>query len=290
VDLAAFGLSGLVQVAEGLDHPEAVTTSLDPAVLYAGGEAGQIYRIDTERRVAREIANVGAFVLGLCASGAPELLYVCAGEEILAVDPRDGSYAPYCRSVSGRALTLPNYCVLEDDGGLMATDSGDQFRGGRKGSVFRVPAGGGDGVELPLGDLAFPNGLALTSRELFVAESGTGRVLAVDRAGGATTFARFDSGVVDGLAATSDGGLVVSFFQPNRIAHLASDGRLLRSWIDPSGWGILTPTNVTFFGPHLRHLAIASLGGAEIKAMPFETSGLPLNYPRPTGGPKGWHR
>ena len=42
---------------EGLDHPEGVAWGLD-GYAYAGGEAGQIYRIDIVRGESRQIAQV----------------------------------------------------------------------------------------------------------------------------------------------------------------------------------------------------------------------------------------
>ena len=48
-----------------LDHPEGVTWGPD-GYAYAGGEAGQIYRIDVEARTYEQIATLAGFVAGLC--------------------------------------------------------------------------------------------------------------------------------------------------------------------------------------------------------------------------------
>ena len=48
--------------AEGLDHPEGLAFDAD-GILWAGGELGQIYRIDSRGRV-KEIARLGGFCLG----------------------------------------------------------------------------------------------------------------------------------------------------------------------------------------------------------------------------------
>lgn len=49
--------------ADGLDHPEGLAFDAD-GTLWAGGELGQIYRIDARGRV-REVAKLGGFNLGL---------------------------------------------------------------------------------------------------------------------------------------------------------------------------------------------------------------------------------
>ena len=47
----------------GLDHPECIAWGCD-GYAYAGGEAGQIYRIDLEKRSFEEIANIGGGFVG----------------------------------------------------------------------------------------------------------------------------------------------------------------------------------------------------------------------------------
>ena len=54
-------LHDLYVIAAPLDHPEGITTGPD-GELYAGGEAGQVYRIDRGTSEPIEIANTGGFV------------------------------------------------------------------------------------------------------------------------------------------------------------------------------------------------------------------------------------
>ena len=54
-------------LATGLDHPEGAAWGPDGA-LYAGGEAGQVYRIALDGTVA-EIANTGGFLFGVTVDG-----------------------------------------------------------------------------------------------------------------------------------------------------------------------------------------------------------------------------
>ena len=60
--------------ADGLDHPEGLALDADGR-LWAGGELGQIYRLDRRGRPT-EIARLGGFCLGLTFSRVQEF-YVC---------------------------------------------------------------------------------------------------------------------------------------------------------------------------------------------------------------------
>ena len=62
-------------LVDGLDHPEGIAWGLD-GYAYAGGEAGQLYRIDIEKREAVQLADTGGFVLGL-ALDANHNIYAC---------------------------------------------------------------------------------------------------------------------------------------------------------------------------------------------------------------------
>lgn len=61
-------------LVDGLDHPEGVCWDPGAAVVWAGGEAGQAYRIELEERRAEELdrlvcANLGRWHLALVDSG-----------------------------------------------------------------------------------------------------------------------------------------------------------------------------------------------------------------------------
>jgi uncharacterized protein YjiK len=63
--MSRLALSQLRSLANGLDHPEGVALGPDE-MLYAGGEAGQVYRIDPngggheQTRLARSISAMAA--------------------------------------------------------------------------------------------------------------------------------------------------------------------------------------------------------------------------------------
>src|SRR5262245_31766168 len=75
--------------ATGLDHPECVAFDRD-GDLWAGGEAGQVYRIDPAGKV-ETITQLGGFTGGLAFSPEDEL-FVCNPALGLVHIRRDGSH------------------------------------------------------------------------------------------------------------------------------------------------------------------------------------------------------
>ena len=67
-------LSQFTTLVDGLDHPEGVAWGAD-GNWYAGGEAGQVYRIATDGTFA-QVASTGGFVLGL-ALDANHNIFAC---------------------------------------------------------------------------------------------------------------------------------------------------------------------------------------------------------------------
>ena len=67
-------------LVDGLDHVEGIAWGLD-GYCYAGGEAGQIYRIDIERKEAVQIADTSGFILGLAIDSEPQHLCVRHGQQ-----------------------------------------------------------------------------------------------------------------------------------------------------------------------------------------------------------------
>lgn len=273
-------VADLRPLAGGLDHPEGVATGPD-GTLWAGGEAGQVYRIDPDGGGAEEIASTGGFALGLChdASGT---LYVCdAGRRaVLRVDPASGEVEVYCNSAAGTPLVAPNWPAFAPDGTLVVSDSGTESLQARDGRLLRIPPGGGDAEVVDLPPLHFPNGLAVShDGTVFLLESFTPRLSRLGPAG-LETLAEFPGRVPDGVALCADGGFVVAMYYPYHLVHVPAAGgppELLLD--DEAGIHIPMPTNVSFFGPGLTSLAIASLGGYAINAVDLPFAGAPLTYP-----------
>jgi gluconolactonase len=267
-------------VVSELDHPEGVATGPD-GLLYAGGEAGQIYKIDPTAETLEQIADTGGFVLGLALDGDGNI-YACdaARGEVVRVDARTGTVEPYCAGAGGQPLTAPNWPAFAPDGSLFVSDSGTEDLAVRDGRLFRVPPGGGDGGLVDLPPLHFPNGLAVDGDGvLYVLESFTPRLVSL-REEQVTVVAEFPDTIPDGVALTADGGFVVSCYYPFRLYHVTSEGTVETLLEDPTGITLPMPTNTSFFGDGLRWLAIALLGGWAICAVEAPFAGAPLHYPR----------
>jgi hypothetical protein len=94
-------------LVDGLDHPEGVAWDPASGILWAGGEAGQLYRVDVDARTWSEAARAPGFVLGLAVDGRGRLA-VCSGE---ARDP-DGALDVFSESPPH----FPNGCAVTPDG------------------------------------------------------------------------------------------------------------------------------------------------------------------------------
>src|SRR5215207_11233542 len=82
-------------LVDGLDHPECVCWDPGAELLWAGGEAGQLYRVDLAERRAEEIARAPGFVLGVAADGRGRVVACCSDEGLLCVlDDGGGARGP----------------------------------------------------------------------------------------------------------------------------------------------------------------------------------------------------
>jgi gluconolactonase len=198
-------------LVDGLDHPEGVCWDPSAGVLWAGGEAGQVYRVRLEERRAEEVARAPGFVHGLAVDGRGRLV-LCRDESSLCVLD-DGSM----RTIED-GFTFPNFSAFAPDGTLYVSDSGSW--GASDGRVFRLSRDGE--VELLSTALTdFPNGCAVTAdgRYLWIVESRRPTVNRFDlRTGELEEVKRLDGTVPDGVAFTADGEVFVSCYRPNRAA------------------------------------------------------------------------
>jgi sugar lactone lactonase YvrE len=260
-----------------LAHCEGVATGPDGA-LWAGGENGRVYRIDPADGSVDDVGSVGGWALGLCLD-ADSRVYVCVydGRAIVRLEPATGRTETYAND---GLIRNPNWPVFAPDGTLFVSDSGGEDPGDRDGRVLAVPSGGGPAELVETRELAFANGMAMSvDGTLYVLESFEPRVLAL-RDGALSVHAELPGTVPDGLALDEDGGLIVACYQPNRIVRVPPGGGepqlVLEDW---TGQRLLTPTNVAFFGPERRSLAIASLCGWSLTAIDTPWRGQPLFYP-----------
>ena len=238
--------------ANGLDHPECLAFDPD-GVLWAGGEAGQVYRVPPKGEV-ETIANLGGFCGGVAWSPHGDL-WVCNPKHgIVRVQP-SGAWSMFAGD-----MICPNYGLFDSRGNYYVTDSGNWMK--HNGRLLRFTADGAR--EVLLEGFGYTNGLALTADEqtLFMVESDTDRVFAVDlRTGKPTVYAERVGRMPDGLALDASGDLFASCYASDDIHRIAPDGSTTLYAYDR--WAILLsrPTNLTFRGGWLY---VANLGRTTI--------------------------
>ncbi len=278
--MTELALSQLMTLASGLDHPEGIALGPD-GMLYAGGEAGQVYRIDPDGTGHDQIADTGGYALGICLD-ADGSIYVCDTHHhaVMRVDHDSGRLERWCESAGGSPLATPNWGAFDRDGSLWLSDSGTEALDVRDGRLLHVPPGGGEAEVIDTGPLHFPNGLCLgPDGRVHWVESFNPSVHRLADSG-PEQLAALPGVVPDGLALDAQGGFVIACYYPFRLLYLAPGETAAQVLLDdPTGIHMIMPTNVAYFGEGLTQLALASLGGYDVKALPAHVPGAPLHYP-----------
>ncbi|MBK8567773.1 MAG: SMP-30/gluconolactonase/LRE family protein [Saprospiraceae bacterium] len=145
--------------ADGLDHPECVAVHPDGTV-WAGGEAGQIYRISADGKKVEEVANTGGFILGLAFSPGAKWLAICdLGKKcVWRLDLQTMKLERFADGAEGHKFNIPNYAVFDKQGNLYVSESG-AFRQ-ITGKVLKFSPNG-SGTIWHDGGFNFANGMAL---------------------------------------------------------------------------------------------------------------------------------
>lgn len=275
-------LSDLGILAEGLDHPEGVAVG-PTGHIYAGGEAGQVYRIAPDGQV-EDLATTGGFILGLCLD-ADANVYACDMRlgAVMRITP-EGQVGVHARGPQGRRFLNPNYPVFDGQGNLFVSDSGEWMRD--NGFVARVTPDGrvsvwSDAVR------AFPNGLALApdGDGLAVVETTARRITWVPilpggEAGTPRVLAQVPDTVPDGIAYDVEGNLYVGCYRPDAIYRVSSAGKVQLLLVDPWGTTMAAPTNLAFGGAGNSRLYIASLGRWHVAYLDMPVPGPAMVRPR----------
>jgi gluconolactonase len=266
-----------------LDHPEGVAWGPDRNV-YAGGEAGQLYRIDLEAGACEQYASTGGFILGMAHDAAGNV-YACdmGRKAVMKITP-DGVVSTYSNGTPDQPMRVPNYPVFDAAGNLYVSDSGDWA--GRNGWIWRIAPGGQTSMWSRAAD-GFTNGMCLgpDGQSLYVVEStppliSTIPILPDGSAGERRVVVELPRTVPDGVAFDGAGNLYISFYNPNHITRLGPDGQLTILYDDWEQLMLIAPTNIAFGGRDLKTLLIANLCGLNLVTAPMEIAGLPVQYPQ----------
>lgn len=232
--------------ATGLDHPECIAFDRD-GNLWAGGEAGQVYRIKPDGHVD-EITNLGGFNAGLAFSRAGDL-YVCNSRRGVVRVKTDGRHEVFADRAGEHRLVYVNFPAFASDGRLYVSDSGHWKK--RDGCLLRFdPEGRGEVVAGPLG---YANGLALSADErvLFMAESDTARIMRFELRGDGALgtpelYAESVGRMPDGLALAADGSLYVACYASDEIWRINTARKRALVAHDPFAIALNRPTNIAF--------------------------------------------
>ena len=277
--MKAYSINDLHIWADGLDHPECVAIHPDGSV-WAGGEAGQIYRISTDGEIELFIST-GGFVLGLAFS--PEgWLAICDLKKkvVWRLDLTTRSLTVFADGAGDIMFQTPNFPVFDSKGNLYVSDSGE-FRK-ENGCIYKFSVDGKREI-WQRGPFSFTNGMALSAQEdiLYVVSTWLPGVEAIQilpngSAGERKVVVQIPETCPDVIAIDQQGNLLISCYAPNTIYCLDKKGLLTTLVHDWESHTICNPTNIAFGGPENCDLFIANLGRWHIAKLSLEIPGLQL--------------
>ncbi len=263
--------------ASGIDHAECIAFDRD-GNLWAGGEAGQIYRITADGQ-PQPVGNLGSYSAGIAFSPLQEDLFVCNPNLGIVRVRKDGKFSVFASHCGAHKLICPNYGLFDSAGNYYVTDSGLWKE--RNGLLLRyTPDGHG---EILAGPFGYTNGLALGADEksLFMVESKTDSVhrfeIRADGSLGPAELYASDCGrFPDGLTLDADGNLYVCCYASDEIWRISpAREKTLFAW---DRWAILlgSPTNMAFGGKYFDELYVANLARTTITRARVGRKGQPL--------------
>ncbi|MBX2966598.1 MAG: SMP-30/gluconolactonase/LRE family protein [Cyclobacteriaceae bacterium] len=266
--------------ADGLDHPECIAFAKD-GTLWAGGEAGQIYKITGAGRNVEEVASTKGFLLGISLSNDNSWLLLCdSGNKCLwRMDTH--TYALEKFGNSDHSFNIPNYACFDRAGNVYVSESG-AFRQ-ITGKIIKYDAAGNGKIWCE-GLFNFANGMVLNEAEdyIYVVCSflpGVERVKinADGTAGEREVFVTLPESVPDGLAFDAEGNLYISCYAPNKIFRVSPDRSVSVLIDDWEAHTLSNPTNIAFGGENFDQLFVANIGRWHIAKIDLKIKGLKLN-------------
>jgi len=265
--------------ADGLDHPECIAVHPDGSV-WAGGEAGQIYRIAADGSEIKEVNNTGGFILGIAFSPDASWLAVCdlKNKCVWKLDIKTNQLIKFATGAEGVSFNIPNYASFTRSGKLFVTESG-AFRQ-VTGKIFCFDENG-NGSIWHSGPFNFANGLAISANEdwLYVVCTwlpGVERI-AINTDGSAGTrevFCILPQTCPDGIAFDNNENLYVSCYAPNTIYKVTPQQQEVSLLVDDwEAHTLSNPTNIAFRG---NELFTANLGRWHVSKINIGVAGLKL--------------
>ena len=238
-------------IVEGLDHPECIAVHPDGS-LWAGGEAGQIYRVNIQKGSVEEMCTTGGFNLGIAFAPGGSWMAICdlGNKCVWRLDMTNLKLSRICDRIGDHDLLIPNYAVFNNDESFFLSESGTPRQ--NKGKIFLVNPDGSAHV-WHSGPFDFANGMAKHGDYLYVVSSflpGVERVriLPDGTAGERQVFCTLPRTVPDGVAFDIHGNLYVSCYSPNHLYRVTPSGAVSCLIDDWDGHTLSNPTNIAFGG------------------------------------------
>ncbi|MES2032784.1 MAG: SMP-30/gluconolactonase/LRE family protein [Pseudomonadota bacterium] len=298
-------------VAEGLAFPEGPIILADGAVLLVEIRGGRLTRVapDGTRTTVAELGGGpnGAAIgpdgaVYVCNNGgleffdaAPDLVvpghapddYVSGS--IQRVDLATGAVTTLYDSCDERPLRGPNDIVFDADGGFWFTDLGKHDDWSRDQGWLLYARIDGSAITRVRGGMIGPNGVGLSpdARTLYVAETNTGRLWAMDVEGpgqlgpsplpwapGRLVATLPGHQMIDSLAVEAGGKICVAGGPDGGISVFDPDGSHEHVAIP----GEVIVTNLCFGGEDMRDAWITASGSGRLYRTRWPRPGLTLNF------------
>lgn len=258
-------INDIVIFADGLDHPECIAVHPDGSV-WAGGEAGQIYKISEDGKFIEEVTNTGGFVLGLAFSPDASWLAICDLKKkcVWKYSLKSQSLTLFSEGSHERKFITPNYAVFDKLGNLYVSDSGS-FRK-VNGCIYKFDADANGGI-WHAGPFNFANGMALSESQqlLYVVCSWLPGVETISissegSAGERNVYVKIPETCPDGIAIDEESNIYVTCYAPNTIFKIGKNRTpevVVHDW---EAHTLSNPTNIAFNIKNNKELFIANLG------------------------------
>ena len=200
---------------------------------------------------------------------------------LVAVDPMTGVRRLIVDSYKNERFRGVNDLVFDEHGGVYFTDPAGSSALNPTGRVFYLPPGPNATVQLFAGNLAYPNGIALSAngQRVYIAEFAKNRITSVpcvntkNKAEMPFVFGYLEGGIgPDGMAVDSEGNLYAAHFLAGEITIFDPQGFKYGSLRLPKEAGPMV-TNVAF---HDGYLYVTEGMKNEVWRVKTKKTGAPL--------------